>query len=304
MKANSLPPQAYEERISRVWLWPLYFVVLVPLVTWLFVRDALRVSEAVHKVVFQLLLVGIPLLWWLLKAAPRPFSLRPVIGGSLDRAGWRLMAAALFGLTCVRMVWWLSPQFSEVVAAARQGDTFSFSTGRVAPEVFPILATAVLVPIVEELIFRGTCFRKWRLRWGPRVAMLLSSAVFAALHFDGRVVATFLCGVTFVLLYTRTRSLWAPVIVHGINNVWPQLSYLWGGSDKLIYLDSQWQYGAFALLVMAGVGVWLHFVIKSWTTLDDPLPSVSVQVLPMAPAAGSVEQGRATVRTPETGIAL
>jgi membrane protease YdiL (CAAX protease family) len=293
MDPTSPSPPTYEQRICRVRLWPLYPLLMVPLVSWLYVRDALGVSSATHEVVFQLLLVGIPIAWWLLKAAPRPLSVRATMGRLPGPAEWRSIAWATLGLSCVRMIWWLSPHFSALVEGAPHGISFSFSTpASGAP--FATLATVVLVPITEELVFRGTFFRKWRARWGPVTALLLSSAAFAALHFDGRVVASFLCGLTFVSLYTRTRSLWAPFIVHALNNAVPELPRLWG-ETALIRLQRPWEYGAFALLLVFGVGVWLHFVIKSWKTLGDPLPPDELQAaLPPLPLV-LPEPGRAGV---------
>lgn len=79
-----------------------------------------------------------------------------------------------------------------------------------------LLFLVVVGPLVEELVFRGTLFRAWRASWNPVVALLASSALFAALH--PLELESFFAAVTFVLLYTRTRSLWANLLAHSLTN--------------------------------------------------------------------------------------
>lgn len=273
--------QSYEERISQVRLWTLLPVLGVPLLAWRLTSDHLAVPSDVSQVVSQLLTGGLPIVWWLLAVAPRPYSVPAAIGRCPDRAGWGLAAQALFGASCLRLIWWLSPHAPEIMSAVGRGLGFSFSPGLVSPEPFKIFATVVLMPVAEELIFRGTLFRKWRVRWGPVTAVLLSSCIFGVLH-DERVTSV-LMGVTLALLYTRTGSLLPALVVHGANNAVAALSNL---RPKLIQLDRSWEYAVFALVLLIGVAAWLHFVLKSWRTLGAPLPPDSLNAAPVAvPAA-------------------
>ena len=53
-------------------------------------------------------------------------------------------------------------------------------------------------------------------------------------------------------------------------------------AHKNIHLDSTWQFSTLALVLLAGVGGWLYFVLRSWKALGDALPPDSPQPLPSA----------------------
>lgn len=83
------------------------------------------------------------------------------------------------------------------------------------------IGVAILVPIAEELFFRGllhTWLVKRSLRLIPR--LVLSSAVFAIYHLDslGVVASSFLLGLTAAWVYERTGSLLMAIVVHMTTN--------------------------------------------------------------------------------------
>jgi membrane protease YdiL (CAAX protease family) len=292
---DAVPRHGFEDRISRVRPWTLIPVLLLPSVAWNLLSDPLGVSRELRQQVFQLLLYGLLFSWWLWNAAPRPFSVQAAMGRPPNLAGWGVVAVALFGLTCLRFIWRLVPHGSEILDAFSSGGPFSYTAAKAAPTFFNLLVAVVLPPITEELVFRGTLFRKWRERWGPVMALLLTTVIFAVFHADH--VGVLLSGLTYALVYTRTRSLWPPVVIHALGNGLlyglDVLSYLWDG-PKLINLRSPLEYGVFALVLLVGVVLWLGFVVKSWRTLGDPLPPDSLQPAPAAPS-GSPEPTRVGV---------
>lgn len=78
------------------------------------------------------------------------------------------------------------------------------------------LTILFLVPVVEELVFRGYLYRALRLRMGPLAANLLSSSIFAAMHaytWQG-VLSVFWFGVVAAWGVERTRSLVPGVLLH------------------------------------------------------------------------------------------
>ena len=88
-----------------------------------------------------------------------------------------------------------------------------------------LAGVAVLAPLWEEVVFRGLLFAALARRFGFWPAALLSSALFAALHFEGSValfaVATpqlLLFGVAMCWLLQRTGSLAAPIVFHAVHN--------------------------------------------------------------------------------------
>lgn len=79
-----------------------------------------------------------------------------------------------------------------------------------------IVTLAVIPPVVEELIFRGMLLERWAAKWRLGVAIIVQAIFFAILHVDPVGAGVF--GVVMAVMYLRTRSLWAPIVMHAINN--------------------------------------------------------------------------------------
>ena len=86
--------------------------------------------------------------------------------------------------------------------------------------VLEIVFAGILIPIVEELIFRGLTYR--RLRWylNPVPAMLLSALFFGAVHgnlLQG--IYAFILGMLLAFTYERFHSILAPILIHAGANI-------------------------------------------------------------------------------------
>jgi membrane protease YdiL (CAAX protease family) len=87
----------------------------------------------------------------------------------------------------------------------------------------------VVVPIGEEIFFRGFVYGGLRARWGVPAALIVSTVFFAAVHFQlVHGFPIFLLGGVFALVYQRTGSLLPAIVAHGLNNVVAVLS-IWQG---------------------------------------------------------------------------
>lgn len=98
-----------------------------------------------------------------------------------------------------------------------------------APWQVVFLATLVVVigPAFEELIFRGWLLGGLREAWGDRRALLVSSLLFAFIHGDPWATpALLLLGWVFGLVYLRTGSLYASILLHA----------MWNGTTFIILL--------------------------------------------------------------------
>jgi membrane protease YdiL (CAAX protease family) len=76
----------------------------------------------------------------------------------------------------------------------------------------------IAAPIFEEFIFRGLIFGGLRRSFGVWPAVLASAAVFAIVHPTFSIAPVFVMGVCAALVYERTRSLLAPMLVHAVYN--------------------------------------------------------------------------------------
>ena len=85
--------------------------------------------------------------------------------------------------------------------------------------VLSLEALVLATPLAEEVFFRGFVFAGLLPRLGPGPAILLSSLVFSAFHFDtGVLIPIFVTGAAFAWLYRRTGSLWPGIAAHAAQN--------------------------------------------------------------------------------------
>ncbi len=86
----------------------------------------------------------------------------------------------------------------------------------IAVEVF---VTAMLVPVMEELVFRGVVLSALR-RYGIGFSIAASALVFGLAHMDpSSVVFATIAGLVFGFLYAKTNNLWLPILIHALNNL-------------------------------------------------------------------------------------
>jgi len=93
--------------------------------------------------------------------------------------------------------------------------------------VMAIFSIVVLVPIVEEFLFRGL-LQSWFKKWlGPKAAILVSSLCFSLFHFSGAqgvsnfsiLASLFILALFLGFIYERQRSLITPITLHSIFNL-------------------------------------------------------------------------------------
>ena len=89
------------------------------------------------------------------------------------------------------------------------------------PVVIGILAVVVvlLVPLAEEVFFRGFMLSGLVGRLGTVGAAIVSSLVFALFHIDPKMMLPiFVTGLLFAWLYNRTGSVWSCSAAHAMQN--------------------------------------------------------------------------------------
>ena len=86
----------------------------------------------------------------------------------------------------------------------------------VSASVINVVLIVVIVPVVEEVLFRGFLLNRWWRKYGLWRGVVFSSFAFAILHID--VIGGVIFGVLLSLIYVKTKSLIGPIIVHMANN--------------------------------------------------------------------------------------
>lgn len=85
--------------------------------------------------------------------------------------------------------------------------------------VIAVLVIAVLTPVWEEVLFRGAFLDGLSERLRPTVAIILSAALFAAVHIVPLSFPyLFTLGIALALLRRFHQNLWAPILLHATNN--------------------------------------------------------------------------------------
>lgn len=82
-----------------------------------------------------------------------------------------------------------------------------------------LLLGGIIVPLKEELIFRGLIYPPLRKGYGKVGGIIFTALFFSLLHFDlVRFFPLLLGGVVLTWLYEKTTSLWPSIIAHGTWN--------------------------------------------------------------------------------------
>lgn len=182
--------------------------------------------------------MSIPILWFLCRIF-QPSALQCVIGSDTveTKNEWvyNLSLGSLTWLICYPIVFLLNLILSEVleiffhppetdqVAVKLLKMTFS-DPSQLA---FYLLAIVLIVPIVEEFLFRGILQRWLSSKVGAWPGILIASLGFAALHYSSSqglynlelLPSLYLLSCYLGFLYERQRSLWAPIGLHMTFNL-------------------------------------------------------------------------------------
>ena len=85
--------------------------------------------------------------------------------------------------------------------------------------ILAFITIVIFAPVAEEVLVRGYLYGKLRKVVPLVVAMLISSALFALMHFQWNVaVSVFPLAIIMVVLREMTGSIWAGVLLHMLKN--------------------------------------------------------------------------------------
>jgi len=102
-----------------------------------------------------------------------------------------------------------------------------------APRALPtaflaLLALGVVVPLAEELLFRGLLFGALEARVSPPMTVGITAVIFGVYHGQpGPVAACTVMGLVLGWIRLRTDSIWPTVTIHAANNLLVGVGMLW-----------------------------------------------------------------------------
>lgn len=181
----------------------------------------LAIVQATYLGVTRLLVVGTGALTW----AEMGFSRRPR-EAVVDLAWGAWFALPVIGLTVV-----VAALITTVIHQVPESPLEP--TGTVSGLILNLIGGAVLVPIGEEVMFRGVATTAWRRTYGSQRAIVQGALFFAAVHVlqvggtgpgeaIGLAIVAFVTRIPVALalgwLFERRRSIWASIGLHGAFN--------------------------------------------------------------------------------------
>ena len=233
-----------------------WLALVTSVVLFIFVGSAVQLADPAVGIWFSEIFLFLGTGWVLTRWSGRD----PVVYG---RLGWPGAAPVALGLLLAigNYVALVVPLQFVSQAIAPKGWTEAFDQmqifdryGGVALAV--LSAGAVLAaPLGEEFIFRGL-FLQGLLgsRWPTRVAILVSAAIFSAVHLDPvGFLARLELGVLFGVLFVRTGSLWPGMAAHFGTNLTATLLYFAGREEPTPTRDLRGELGD--VLVASAVGL-------------------------------------------------
>lgn len=138
---------------------------------------------------------------------------------------------------------------------ATAGADFSvhYQCSALHPILLSILISALIIPVIEEVTHRGYVQASLQ-RYGPVVAIGLSTSVFVVFHTQSNWVFVALGSIVMGTCYWLTESLWAPVIVHATANLVPHITLRclivhWGSNVPEHFAQSIAVYSSFLILI-------------------------------------------------------
>ena len=127
---------------------------------------------------------------------------------------------------------WLG--LAEHFRAENQSIQHAIEAAREKGTAVVALLFVVASPVCEEVLFRGVVLRGFAAEFRPFRAILYTALLFASLHMKlVQLPVLVLLGAYFGLVVWLTRSLWAGIVAHAINNLAVLVaSGLWGEGVK------------------------------------------------------------------------
>lgn len=82
-----------------------------------------------------------------------------------------------------------------------------------------IILVSMIVPICEEVFFRGFLINGLERKFNLKISLLISSGIFSIFHIHiGSLFPTFILGICLGLLYIKSKSIYPSIFIHSIHN--------------------------------------------------------------------------------------
>ncbi|WP_461466703.1 lysostaphin resistance A-like protein [Parvimonas micra] len=108
----------------------------------------------------------------------------------------------------------LDPIFESIFPTSKENYQQTIQS-IISSHIVSLIDFCIFAPILEELLMRGFILNGLSVNYGIIVALLISSILFALLHFNiAQIIPSFICGIILGLIYLYTGSILSCIFAH------------------------------------------------------------------------------------------
>lgn len=199
----------------------LYFAVGIPIAI---INIIFNVSFSKHPIAIsthEVVAIGL-LLWWRLKKNKisfreifpiTPISIPFIVPLLLSVFGLSILISEIDNL--FQIILTMPPEVSDILIKYATGQKSLFNV---------IFFTIIVVPIAEEILFRGFILRGFLSRYTGAKSIIVSAILFGIIHIiPWQIPGAIIWGFFFAWMFVRTRSLLPCIIGHTVANAMPMI---------------------------------------------------------------------------------
>ena len=262
--------------IFRIFLIVFLFVFIQVAVISVFRFAGLDVNiyEGLFSTVYGLTAVGVMLLYGFVRSIKSDRLIRTDKPDGISIIAAVVIAFGLLGLVTLYMYAAVlisknfEPLADQLTEYSDSVDRFATVDGSKVPywdTLLEFVSSFMIIPLAEELTFRGALYSELNTRVKVIPAAILSALIFGLMHgISIHVGYAFICGFILALVYHFSGSIWVPYIVHSVFNLM--------GSSLFTLLDS----GIYGDLKNASANASVHAAVLEIICI---IPAVSALVI-------------------------
>ena len=184
-------------------------------------------GDVVQLLIFNIVCAAVTTLWilWMFNLSNPSGKLAEKLGIALPDKKCLIHTVSflpllLVGIAAITMHWKYTLRKLEYPFEEQQQILKLISFDSALQVSLLILLVVIIVPFLEELIFRRILFDLFERSVGVNAAAFLSAGVFSAAHgFIAGAPALFMMGLAFQWIYSRNRNLACAIMLHGLCNL-------------------------------------------------------------------------------------
>lgn len=215
LKIKSLITSNHEITIGNALLWSgIYFIVLLIAITLnITVWKNLKNNISVWLNIITIMIFSV--LFFMLLMQVSSFKIELFQNFSLKGILLAIVCAILFYLLLDKC---LDPILEGIFPMSEAAYKETLNSLKQFP-VSSFLRVCLIAPIVEEILMRGYVLGGLQNKYGVIIALMVSSILFALLHFNLlQTLSALICGIVLGLLYINTGSLFCCILAHFLYN--------------------------------------------------------------------------------------